>query len=175
MIFRTYLLLYIWSKLLSSSRDALLKLSEATNPQKMFASDCNTLYIKKGLTRKSSIKGRETLIFFRYMVEVSIVNPTLSRMHPNYENTAGGPTILFNLKFLKHQTRYLVPIYKTWYSSTWKLPFTWKPPNYENPTGGPTILLNLKFLKHQTRYLVPTYKTWYSSSWKLPFTKIHPN
>ena len=36
--------LYIWSKMLSSSLDTLLKVSKTTYPQKLFAYDCVTLY-----------------------------------------------------------------------------------------------------------------------------------
>ena len=43
-----YLLLNICSKMLSSSRDVLLKLSETTSPQKLFPSDCITLYWFQG-------------------------------------------------------------------------------------------------------------------------------
>ena len=43
-IILTYSLLYIWSKMLSSSRDVLLKLSVTTSHQKLFQSDCITLY-----------------------------------------------------------------------------------------------------------------------------------
>ena len=42
---RTYFFIYIWSQMLSSSLDALLKVSKTTTPQKLFASDCVTLYI----------------------------------------------------------------------------------------------------------------------------------
>ena len=38
-IIRTYLLVYIWSEMLSSSWDLLLKLSETTYSQKLFPSD----------------------------------------------------------------------------------------------------------------------------------------
>ena len=41
-IIRKYLLLYIWSKMLSSSRDALLKLTKTTSSQKLFQPDCIT-------------------------------------------------------------------------------------------------------------------------------------
>ena len=37
-------ILYIWTRLLSSSRNVLLKLSETTSPSKLFPSDCITLY-----------------------------------------------------------------------------------------------------------------------------------
>ena len=40
----TYLLVYIWSKLLSSSLDALLKLFKTSSPQKLFDYDCVTLH-----------------------------------------------------------------------------------------------------------------------------------
>ena len=43
--FPTYLLLYTLSKMLSSSRDALLKLFKTTSPQTLFPSDCITLYV----------------------------------------------------------------------------------------------------------------------------------
>ena len=52
---RTYLLLYIWS----SSRGALLKLSKTTSPQKLFPSDCITLYYWMGSPEPS--KGPESL------------------------------------------------------------------------------------------------------------------
>ena len=42
---RTYLLLYIWSRMLFSSRDALLKLTKTTSTQIPFPSDCITLII----------------------------------------------------------------------------------------------------------------------------------
>ena len=38
---------YIWSKMLSSSLDPLLKVSKTTFPQKLFAYDCVTLYISE--------------------------------------------------------------------------------------------------------------------------------
>ena len=41
---RTYLLFYIWSKMFSSSLDALLKLSKTTPSQKLFDYDDVTLY-----------------------------------------------------------------------------------------------------------------------------------
>ena len=37
--------IYIWSKMLSSSLDTLLKVSKTTSPQKLFAYDCVTLYL----------------------------------------------------------------------------------------------------------------------------------
>ena len=43
-LIRPYLILYIWSKMLSASRDALLKLSKTTSPQKLIDYDCMTLY-----------------------------------------------------------------------------------------------------------------------------------
>ena len=46
MKYQTYLLLYIRSKMLSSSRDALLKLSKTTSPQKPFPCDCISLYTR---------------------------------------------------------------------------------------------------------------------------------
>ena len=46
---REYLLLYIWSKMLSSSQDVLLKLSETTSPPKRIPTDCITLYIAQCL------------------------------------------------------------------------------------------------------------------------------
>ena len=42
---RTYLLLYTWSKMFSLSLNALLKLFKTISPQKLFPSDCITLYI----------------------------------------------------------------------------------------------------------------------------------
>ena len=45
MIIRTYLLYSIWSKILFSSRDAMLKLSETTSLQKLFPSDCFKLFL----------------------------------------------------------------------------------------------------------------------------------
>ena len=53
-IIRTYLLLYIWSKMLSASRDSLLKPPKTTSPQKLFPSFCITLY-KKYLWRTELI------------------------------------------------------------------------------------------------------------------------
>ena len=47
-IIRTYFPLYIWSKMLSSSQDVLLKLSETTSPHKLFPSKCITLYLLLG-------------------------------------------------------------------------------------------------------------------------------
>ena len=44
-IFRTYLLLYIWTKMLPASQDASLKLYKTTFSKKMVPSDCITLYI----------------------------------------------------------------------------------------------------------------------------------
>ena len=41
---RTYLLLYIWPKMLSSSPNVLLKVSETTFPQNLFPSECITVY-----------------------------------------------------------------------------------------------------------------------------------
>ena len=41
--------LYIWSHTLSSFLDTLLKVSETTSPQKLFANDCVTLYMAIGL------------------------------------------------------------------------------------------------------------------------------
>ena len=43
---RTYLLLYVWYKILSSSLYTLLKLSKTTPPNKLFDYDCVTLYIE---------------------------------------------------------------------------------------------------------------------------------
>ena len=40
-----HLLLYIWSKMLSSSLDSLINLSQMTSPHKLIPSDCITLYI----------------------------------------------------------------------------------------------------------------------------------
>ena len=45
MMSRTYLIFKIWCKIMSSSRDALLKLPKRTSPQKLFLSDRITLYI----------------------------------------------------------------------------------------------------------------------------------
>ena len=42
------MLLDTWSKMLSTSRDALLKLFKTTSPQKLFPSDCITLYTEIG-------------------------------------------------------------------------------------------------------------------------------
>ena len=39
------MLLYIWSKMWSTSQNVLLKLYETTSPQKLFPSDCITLYV----------------------------------------------------------------------------------------------------------------------------------
>ena len=44
MIIQTYLLVFIWSKIWSSSQNVWLKLSETTSPQKRFPSDCIALY-----------------------------------------------------------------------------------------------------------------------------------
>ena len=41
------MLAYILAKMLSLSQDVLLKLSETTSPQKLFPSDCITLYLQK--------------------------------------------------------------------------------------------------------------------------------
>ena len=38
------MLLHIWSKMLSSSQNVLIKLSKTTSPQKLFPTDCITLY-----------------------------------------------------------------------------------------------------------------------------------
>ena len=43
-IIRAYLLLYISSKILNSSKYTLLKLSKTTSPEELFPSDCITLY-----------------------------------------------------------------------------------------------------------------------------------
>ena len=57
-IIRTYVLLYIWYKMLFSSCNALLKLSKTTYPQKLFDYDYITLYIVINVYFRSSyIKG----------------------------------------------------------------------------------------------------------------------
>ena len=42
-----FFFIHIWSKMLSSSLDVLLKLSKTTSPQKLFDYDCKTLYLCK--------------------------------------------------------------------------------------------------------------------------------
>ena len=55
-IIQTYLFLWILSNMLSLSRVVLSKLSETTSPQKLFSSDCITLYpgIRTTYPRESS-------------------------------------------------------------------------------------------------------------------------
>ena len=54
--------LYIWSKMLSSSLDTLLKVSKTTSPQKLFAYECVTLYVNLKFTVKC-------YFLFRFLVK----------------------------------------------------------------------------------------------------------
>ena len=66
---RTYLLIYIWSKMLSSSLDTLSKLSKTTYPQKLFANDCVTLYMQK--KNMVTIKTKIYLLFISSVLMLS--------------------------------------------------------------------------------------------------------
>ena len=80
--------MFIWSKMLSSSIDKLLKVSKTTSPQKLFAYDCVTLYLPtfnlfsiKGLTFPTStfallrISENRRLKVGRYLIK-----PTLNQL-----------------------------------------------------------------------------------------------
>ena len=58
------ILAYYRSKILSSSLNAMLKLSKTTLPQKLFPSDCITLYYPEALRRDTVYEGEDTVSLY---------------------------------------------------------------------------------------------------------------
>ena len=55
---------HIWSNMLSSSLDTLLKVSKTTSPLKLFAYDCVTLYILISIMTGQELIGRKVYILY---------------------------------------------------------------------------------------------------------------
>ena len=94
---RTYFLLYIWSEMLALSRYVLLKLSETTSPQKLFPSDCITLYIKKIIIFKKKEGGFNTFKYFKNL-NVILLKQLLCFLHSTFLNLTKNTPYFFLMK-----------------------------------------------------------------------------